>query len=134
MPVSAWQVIPHFCDGVGLSTAPDPVTVPGDPGRRGFDVTVPAGDALLGRGLSFQVEGIGPEQTVGVPAGDGSCSYSWAAPVPGDITVSASAPAGVSSSTDTTDTTVTVGFRGGVVRDLGGLGGRLHRQADLPVQ
>jgi hypothetical protein len=125
VPVASWQIVPRYCDGRGLAAPPEPRTLVGDPTQHAFTFTYTGGEALLGRGLSFTVEGIGEKQTVGKPAGDGSCSYSWAHPVPSDIDVQASAPAQTASSTTTTTTTVSVGFKAGAVSDLGGVGGTL---------
>ena len=125
---ASWKVVPEFCDGRGLSGAPSPVTVTADP----TSVTQPpaqlaGGDALLGRGLRFQVEGTGTQGTVGEPSSYTACTYSWSRPVGSDITVTASSPPNTSTQA-TTSTTATVAFAHGAVHDLGGVGGDLTYQ------
>lgn len=126
--VADWEIIPKYCDGVGLSGAPATAHLVGDPTLRHWSYTYPGSDALLGRGLSFLVEGLGTEGTVGTPTSDGGCAYSWTPPVQADIHASASAPAQTASSTATTDVTVSVAFTKSQVHDLGGVGGQLTYQ------
>jgi hypothetical protein len=121
---ATWSVIPSFCDGAGLSSAPATISVAGDPTQHSFTMKFPGNDGLLGRGMSFQVQGIGSKGTVGTPARDGGCSYSWSRPVAGDISLSASSPPKTSGQA-TSATTVAVSFAGGQVHDLGGVGGQL---------
>jgi Fibronectin type III domain len=121
---ATWSVIPSFCDGSGLSSAPATISVAGDPTQHSFTMKFPGNDALLGRGMSFQVQGVGTKGTVGTPARDGGCSYSWSRPVAQDISLSASSPPKTSGQA-TSATTVAVSFAGGQVHDLGGVGGQL---------
>ncbi|MEP7180195.1 MAG: hypothetical protein ABI775_14000, partial [Pseudonocardiales bacterium] len=119
-----WSVIPSFCDGSGLSSTPETISVAGDPTQHSFTAKFPGNDPLLGRGLSFQVQGVGTKGTVGTPARAGGCSYSWTRPVAEDISVAASSPPRISGQA-TSATTVAVSFARGQVHDLGGVGGQL---------
>lgn len=122
---ASWKVIPEFCDGRGLSNPPAAFSVPGDPTSVDQPSGVLAGgDALLGRGLRFQVEGIGEVGTVGRPSGYTACTYSWTPPVAADIKISASTPP-TTTGQDATRTTVSTRLLRGPVHDLGGVGGSL---------
>ncbi len=121
---ATWSVIPRFCDGSGLSSTPATISVAGDPTQHSFTARFAGSDSLLGRGISFQVQGVGTRGTVGTPASDGGCSYSWTRPVPQDMSVVASSPPRISGQA-TSATTVAVSFRGGQVHDMGGAGGQL---------
>ncbi|MDT4906937.1 MAG: hypothetical protein QOI69_178 [Pseudonocardiales bacterium] len=121
---ATWSVIPSFCDGSGLSSTPASISVAGDPTQHSFTAKFPGNDALLGRGMSFQVQGVGTKGTVGTPARDGGCSYSWSRPVAANISVAASSPPRISGQA-TSATTVAVSFAGGQAHDLGGVGGQL---------
>jgi hypothetical protein len=92
VPSSTWSVIPTFCDEAGLSAPLVTASLAGDPSRHTFRAVFPGYDEILGRGLTFQVEGIGYEGTVGTPAGDGGCSYSWSHPIASEITLHATQP------------------------------------------
>jgi hypothetical protein len=124
---ATWSVIPSFCDGSGLSSTPATISVAGDPTQHSFTMKFPGDDGLLGRGMSFQVQGVGTKGTVGTPARDGGCAYSWSAPVAAEISVAASSPPRTSGQA-TSATTVAVRFAGGQVHDLGGVGGELTYQ------
>lgn len=119
-----WQIIPHLCDGLGLSSAPDTRRRVGDPTQHTFSFTYQGSETLLGRGLSFDIQGIGEKGTIGDSANDGSCSYSWSPVVAGDIHVHASAPP-MTTGESTSHTTVSMAFDGGQQHDLGGVGGEM---------
>jgi len=121
---ATWTVIPSFCDGTGLSSTPATISIAGDPTQHTFTTKFPGNVALLGRGLTFQVQGIGTKGTVGTPSRDGGCSYSWTPPVAANISVAASSPPKITGQA-TSATTVAVSFAGGQVHDLGGFGGQL---------
>ena len=127
VPSVSWQVTPRLCDGVGLSSTPQPMVVIGDPTQHTFTATYPATADLLGRGLSFEVAGVGVTGIVGALAADGNCRYSWTPPIAGDISVSASVPPATAEQ-GTTSSTVSVHFAGGQTADLGGVGGQLTYQ------
>jgi hypothetical protein len=127
VPTADWQIIPHLCDGVGLSATPDTRRRVGDPTQHAFSYTYQGSEALLGRGMSFDIQGIGEKGTIGDSAGDHSCQYSWAPAVPADISVHPSAPPKTTGET-TTHTDVSVQFTGGAQHDLGGVGGQLTYQ------
>jgi len=124
VPVASWQVIPKLCDGLGLSNPPETRQFVGDPTQHSFSYLYAGGEALLGRALSFQIEGIGQKGTIGGPSGDKACSRSWTPPVASDISLAASAPPGITGQS-TTQTTVSAHFRAGQTHDLGGVGGQL---------
>ncbi|WP_375503195.1 fibronectin type III domain-containing protein [uncultured Jatrophihabitans sp.] len=119
---AAWKVVPEFCDGRGLAGAPSPISVTADP----TSVTQPpaqlrGGDALLGRGLRFQVEGTGPQGTVGQPSGYTACTYSWATPLTAQLSLHASTKP-LNSAADTTSATVTLDLGSNASRATGGVG------------
>ncbi len=130
VPVTSWQIIPRFCDGRGLSNAPQTISLVGDPTLHLWHYAYQGNDGLLGRGLSFTVEGIGTHGTIGAPASDNNCSYSWTNPVKSAISVAASAPTQTDTSQAQTDTTVSVSFADGAVHDLGGVDGELSYQLE----
>lgn len=125
VPVANWNIIPRYCDGQGLSNAPDTVTEVGDPTLHLWQYVYRGNDSLLGRGMSFTVQGVGTRGTPGDTASDQSCSYSWTNPVAKAITVEASQPPQTATSETTTTTTVSVHFADGATHDLGGVGGKL---------
>ena len=127
VPSTSWQVIPSFCDGLGLSGTPQPMLSIGDPTQHTFSATYAGSAALLGRGLSFHVAGVGVTGIVGAQAGDKGCQYSWSPPVAADITLTASAPPATAEQS-TSSTTVTASFAKGQTHDLGGVGGQLTYQ------
>ncbi len=74
VPTVSWNVISQFCDGNGVSSPPAAFSVTGDPTLTSFTATLHADDSDLGRGLAFQVQGVGKLGDVGATAGDGGCS------------------------------------------------------------
>ena len=92
VPTASWNVIPQFCDGSGVSRPPATITVTGDQTLSDFTATLHADDSDLGRGLSFQVQGIGTQGDAGTSAGDGGCSYSWQPPNAAAMRLTASSP------------------------------------------
>jgi len=125
VPSASWQIIPKFCDGAGGLQGPPPThTIIGDPTQHSFTVVYPGADDLLGRGLSFDVEGVGTSGTIGAPGSDNGCTYSWTPPVTSAIHLAASTPPSTTVS-GTSTTTVTATFDGDQTHDLGGAGGTL---------
>ncbi len=129
---ASWKVIPEFCDGRGLSGAPAPISVTADP----TTATQPpaqlrGGDALLGRGLRFQVEGIGTQGAVGEPSGYTACTYSWSPPVVAALQLSASQPANTQLG-GTTSTTVNLDLGKNALHDVGGVGAQVTFTLDGP--
>jgi hypothetical protein len=124
VPTTDWQIIPHLCDGVGLSATPDTRRRVGDPTQHTFSYTYQGSETLLGRGLSFEVQGIGEKGTIGDSASDGSCSYSWTPTVASDIHIHASAPP-MTTGESASHSTISVDFDAGQQHDLGGLGGEM---------
>jgi hypothetical protein len=121
---TTWSVIPNFCDSSGLSSAPAAISVAGDPTQHSFRATFPGNDSLLGRGLAFQVEGIGSRGTVGAPGSSGGCAYSWRPPVGGAMSLTASKPAATSLG-GTATTTVNLALGSNPVRTAGGVGAQV---------
>lgn len=127
VPAASWTVIPTFCDGAGLSGTPPAISITGDPTLHTFTATYPGSDALLGRGLSFQVEGIGGQGAVGSPGRDGGCSYSWSPPAAAALTLRSSQPAATSVG-GTSTTTVSLDLGSDPVRAAGGVGAQFTYQ------
>ncbi len=125
IPTASWRIIAGFCDGAGLSSPPATRQLPGDPTQHGFSYTYLGGDGLLGRGLSFQVEGVGADGIIGTPSTQGRCLRSWTPPVAANISVQASAPPPTTAQS-TTLTIATVHFAAGQDHDLGGVGGHVR--------
>lgn len=122
VPAASWQVIPSICDGRGLSTPPTPVDVTADPTAKAQPpVTYAGGDALLGRGLRFQVEGAGANGTVGTPSGKSACVYSWSPPDASAITLAATTHT-TAAYGQSNDAIVTLHFAGDATVDSGGVG------------
>jgi hypothetical protein len=121
VPSTTWYVIPHFCDGRGLSNVPERLTVPGDPTVHSFARTYPGSDALLGRALCFQVQGVSPEGTVGTTSDSTAPAYSWGLPNAGALTINASQPADTALGATAT-TTVNLDLGANPVRAVGGVG------------
>jgi hypothetical protein len=128
VPAANWTVIPQLCDGAGgLVNAPANLAVVGDPTSHTFTAKYKGNPSLLGRGLNFQVEGVGLKGTAGTASARSACAFSWAHPIAGNIHVAASTPPAVSGQADS-HTTVTVSFTGDKDVDLGGVGGQLTYQ------
>ncbi|WP_375489914.1 fibronectin type III domain-containing protein [uncultured Jatrophihabitans sp.] len=128
VPAASWRIVSSFCDARGLSAPPAPIVAPADPTSAAQPaVTVPGSDALLGRGLRFQIEGTGAAGEIGTPSAQSACVYSWTPPVTSDITVSASTPAHTDTN-GSTETTATVHFARGQTHDLGGEGATMTYQ------
>jgi hypothetical protein len=124
VPAATWSVIPSFCDGAGLASAPATISIAGDPTQHSFRATFPGNDALLGRGLKFQVEGIGTRGTVGTPGPSDGCAFSWRPPVADGMTLTASQPAATTLGGSTT-TTVNLDLGDNPVRAAGGVGAQI---------
>ncbi len=124
VPSATWSVIPSFCDGAGLASAPATMSVAGDPTQHSFRATFPGNDSVLGRGLKFQVEGIGTRGTVGTPGTSDGCAFSWRPPVAGGMTLTASQP-GTTTLGGSTTTTVNLDLGDNPVRAAGGVGAQV---------
>jgi hypothetical protein len=120
----SWTITPSFCDGRGLSNPPAAKTVTADPtSRHQPPLTYGGGDALLGRGLQFQVQGTGTQGQAGSPSARSGCVYSWSPPVPGALSLSASKQPLTLGGPATT--TVTLDLGPDPVRDVGGVGAQV---------
>lgn len=125
VPADTWRVVPRLCDGLGLSNPPSPVTVPADPSTTSQPpAQVVGGDALLGRGLSFQVFGTGTTGREGSPSASTACVTSWSPPNASALTLTATAPANIASG-GTGVAKVSLDLGANPVRDLGGVGARV---------
>lgn len=127
VPAASWSLLPEFCDGSGLSSPPATVSVAGDPTQHTFTAVYRGNDLLLGRGLSFRVQGIGTRGTIGAPASDRACSYSWTRPNAQAITLHASQPEQTSLG-GTASTTVALDLGSNPVRNQGGVGAQFTYQ------
>ncbi|WP_375484124.1 hypothetical protein [uncultured Jatrophihabitans sp.] len=122
---ASWKVIPEFCDGRGLSDAPAPVVVTADPTSvQQPPAQLRGGSALLGRGLRFQVEGTGTQGTVGEPSAYTACTYSWAPPAAGALSLHASTEP-LDNLGSTTSATVTLDAGSNPTTALGGVGAQV---------
>jgi hypothetical protein len=121
VPSQTWTVLPHFCDGRGLSNVPEPVTVPGDESLHTFARVYPGSDALLGRALCFQVQGVSPQGTVGDTSAQTAPAYSWRVPNAAALTLDASQPQ-TTELGGTATTTLQLDLGADPVRDVGGVG------------
>jgi hypothetical protein len=121
VPAATWTVVPSFCDGVGLSAAPTPLTVTGDSSLTHFTATFGGNPNLLGRGMTFSVQGVGDLGDAGIAAGDGTCTRSWAPPAASQITLTASSPA-VTALGQPASTTLTLHLGGNPTATAGGVG------------
>jgi len=125
VPVNSWTIIPQLCQSSGgLIGAPQNGNLVADPTTHSFTYTYRGGDALLGYGLTFAVEGVGDSGSVGDPTVNNDCVHSWAHPIASNIHVAASTPAHTSHG-GTSSTTVNVTFDGDQDVALGGVGGQL---------
>ncbi|MDT4904499.1 MAG: hypothetical protein QOH52_2515 [Pseudonocardiales bacterium] len=125
VPASSWKVIPEFCDGRGLSGAPAPLSVTADPTSvQQPPAQLQGGDALLGRGVRFQVEGIGDRGNVGPPSASTPCTISWSPPAAAAMTLAASQPA-TTSLGGSSATTVSLDLGSNPVRTIGGVGAKV---------
>jgi hypothetical protein len=123
VPAASWAVIPQLCDnGAGLISAPANGTLVGDPTQHSFSLVYKGNSALLGRGLAFEVEGVGTTGTIGTPSTASSCAYSWSHPIPDNIQVKATTPQGGTSVAGTAAAKVDLTFTGDQVIDSGGVG------------
>jgi hypothetical protein len=116
-----WTVTPSFCDGRGVASPPAPLTKTADPTSKVQPPAVYQGsDALLGRGLRFQVQGTGTQGQAGTPSAASPCVYSWSPPVLADISLH---PAQTNvSSTSPATVTGTLDLGSDPVRAVGGVG------------
>jgi hypothetical protein len=125
VPVTSWTVIPQLCQSTGglIGTPPDGRLI-ADPTTHSFTYTYAGGDALLGYGLNFAVEGVGDSGTIGEAATSSGCVHSWAHPIADNIHVAASTPPHTAQG-GSSSTTVNVTFTGDQDVALGGIGGQL---------
>ena len=122
LPAQSWRVVPQLCDGTGLAGAPGQLDVPADPtttiqpGAR-----LVGGTPLLGRGVRFQVEGIGPNGEIGAPSASTACTTSWRPPIASAVRLTASRPADVAVG-ETGSTTLSLDLGADPVATAGGVG------------
>jgi Fibronectin type III domain len=122
---ASWKVIPTICDGRGLTTPPSPIEIDADPStRQQPPARYRGGDALLGRGLQFQVEGVGVGGAVGDASPPSACVTSWSAPDASAMRLSASQPDHVPFGA-AASTTVTLALGSNPVQAVGGVGARV---------
>jgi hypothetical protein len=121
VPSAEWNIIPKFCDDRGLSNVPTQLSVTGDPTVHSFTRTYPGGDALLGRGLCFAVQGVSPQGTNGTLSAYTPTAYSWSSPIAGTLRLKASQPANTALG-GSGSTSVNLDLGSNPVRDVGGLG------------
>ena len=131
VPSNTWYVIPNFCDGRGLSAAPARITVSGDPTQHSFTHVFAGGTALLGRALCFQVQGVGPQGTIGTTSDPSAPAYSWSNPLARTMQLHASQPANTDFGATTT-TTVDLDLGADPIRDVGGVGASIDLQLTGP--
>lgn len=125
VPPSYWSVTPAFCDGQGLSAPISPVIVTGDATLTTFTATFSGGSPTLGRGLNFQVQGVGDQGDLGAVGADKTCVFSWAPPDPAAFGLAASAQPQIGASTDAT---FTMTIDGDPVTAGGGVGAQYTYQ------
>jgi hypothetical protein len=125
VPAQSWTVTPSFCDGIGISTPPAPLTLTADPTSRAQPPAVYQGsDDLLGRGLQFQVQGTGQQGQAGTPSAKSPCVYSWAPPDLTNVRLAATKPDDVPFG-QTATSTVNLDLGADPVRAVGGLGAKI---------
>ncbi len=127
VPAATWSVIPRFCDGLGLSNPPAALPVVGDQTLTTFSTELAGGTALLGRGLSFAVQGVSDAGNVGTTSASTDCVYTWAPPDPSAMHLTASQP-GNTALGATTSTTVTLDLGKNPTAAVGGVGGQITFQ------
>lgn len=129
VPSTTWKVLPQFCDSRGLSGAPNPIDVAADPTAVDQPgASLAGGTALLGRGLRFQVVGVGDQGDTGSPSANSPCIYSWAPPNASGVRITASIPPGGIPVGGTVPATVSVNLGSNATRAVGGVGGRIDLQ------
>lgn len=117
-----WTITPSFCDGRGVASPPAPLTKTADPTSKLQPPAVYQGsDALLGRGLRFQVQGTGTQGQAGTPSATSPCVYSWSPPNVANMQLNASKPANASVGA-TTSTKVNLDLGSDPTRAVGGIG------------
>lgn len=121
VPSTTWNIIPKFCDGHGLANVPATLSVTEDPTVHSFARTYPGGDALLGRGLCFAVQGVSPQGTNGTVSSFTPAAYSWSAPIASALKLTASQPSNTTLG-GSAATSVNLDLGSNPVRDVGGLG------------
>ncbi|HEY7008815.1 MAG TPA: fibronectin type III domain-containing protein, partial [Jatrophihabitantaceae bacterium] len=121
VPSASWTIVPKFCDGRGLSNAPDPLSVTGDPTVHSFTATYPGSDGVLGRGVCFAVQGVSPQGTAGTVSAFTPAAYSWSPPIAGALRLSASQPA-TTTLGGTATTAVDLDLGSDPVKAVGGVG------------
>ncbi len=125
VPAASWRVIPSLCDGVGLSGTPAVLNAPADPTTKAQAPAVyKGGDNLLGRGLSFQIQGTGEQGQAGSLSAKSACVYSWTTPNAGATTLHASSPANTNLG-GTSSTNVTLNLGANPTRNVGGYGAKI---------
>ncbi len=125
VPASTWRVIPSFCDGVGLSGTPAALSVPADPTTRAQPPALyKGGENLLGRGLSFQIQGTGEQGQSGTLSAKSACVFSWTTPNAAATTLHASAP-GTTDLGGAASTNVTLNLGADPTRNVGGYGAKI---------
>ena len=117
-----WTITPSFCDGRGVASPPAPLTKTADPTSKLQPPAVYQGsDALLGRGLRFQVQGTGTQGQAGTPSATSPCVYSWSPPIATDMSLQASSAPAQQLGQPTT-ATATLNLGSDPVRATGGVG------------
>ncbi len=117
---ASWNVVATVCDGGTLVSVPSIPSVIGDPTLNQFSTVVVGSSAVLGRGLSFQVQGVDAQQDNGTFGSDGTCTASWKPPAVGAMTLNASTPNAAFQGTSTA--TVSLDLGSDQIGDVGGVG------------
>ncbi|SOD71867.1 hypothetical protein SAMN05892883_1328 [Jatrophihabitans sp. GAS493] len=116
-----WSITPTFCDGAGLSSPLSPLVITADPTLSKVTATYPGTASTLGRGVSFAVQGIGPQGDAGATTADSSCVYSWSPLVASAYSLRASQPP-TTGFGETSTSTFTLSITGDPVVVGGGAG------------